>query len=261
MPRRVYGHKKSVVEESDPIRKFTVSRVQTGVKKVDLRHLCPPVYDQGELGSCTANALAGAYQFDEIKEKEKSEFQPSRLYIYYNERAKDGDVNEDAGSTIKTGIQVINTQGVCPETKEGSEPCWPYDTSKFTEKPTQDCYNFGKTHHSVKYHRINQNLEQLKQCLIEGYPIAFGFTVFSSFESQQVADTGVMPMPQPSEQIMGGHAVLAVGFDDDKKVFIVRNSWGPDWGDKGYFYMPYEYMTNPELASDFWSITLVQDQP
>ena len=98
----------------------------------------------------------------------------------------------------------------------------------------------------------------LKGCLAAGYPFVFGFTVLSSFETQEVADTGVMPMPADGDKQLGGHAVCCVGYDDDKQCFVVRNSWGSSWGDGGYFYMPYKYMTDSGLASDFWTIRWVE---
>jgi C1A family cysteine protease len=98
----------------------------------------------------------------------------------------------------------------------------------------------------------------MKACLASGYPFIFGFTVYDSFESDAVAKTGIVPMPSKTELVLGGHAVMAVGYDDSKKWFIVRNSWGEDWGDKGYFYIPYDYLTNKNLASDFWTIKLTK---
>jgi C1A family cysteine protease len=226
----------------------------------DLRPGCPPVYDQGQLGSCTANAIAGAIEFDQIKEK-TAEFAPSRLFIYYNERAIEHHTSTDSGAQIRDGIKSVSKQGVCPETS------WPYDdtnkdpdpcpTCKYAQKPTPACYQQASQHKVKLYQRLTPVLMTLKGCLASGYPFAFGFTVYESFESQQVAQTGIMPMPAPSEKVMGGHAVLAVGYDDSKQQFIVRNSWGPDWGIKGYFMMPYTYLTQPGLANDFWTIRTV----
>jgi C1A family cysteine protease len=143
--------------------------------------------------------------------------------------------------------------GVC------SEDLWKYDITKFTECPTQECYDNAKNHKSIEYKRVVQSLEQLKQCLIEGFPFIFGFNVYSSFETQEVAETGIMPIPKEGEELLGGHAVCAVGFDDNKQVFIVRNSWGDNWGDKGYFYMPYSFITNTSQCSDFWTVRKIKD--
>ncbi len=186
----------------------------------DLRSGCPPVYDQGQLGSCTANSLAGAYEFDRIKEKKK-DFMPSRLFIYYNERVIEHTTSSDSGAQIRDGIKTLNKQGVCPE-KE-----WPYDISKFADKPTAKCYTDAKQNEISSYQRLdNTNLTLLKSCISEGFPFVFGFTVYESFMSAAVAKTGNVPMPKPNETVEGGHAVMAVGYNDAKSVMIVRNSWG-----------------------------------
>ncbi|HET7842231.1 MAG TPA: C1 family peptidase [Terriglobia bacterium] len=219
--------------------------------KVDLRSKCPPVYDQGELGSCTANAIGGAFQFEQIKQKQKS-FVPSRLFIYYNERVIEGTVNEDSGAQIRDGIKTCVKIGVCPET------CWPYEISQFTVKPPDACYQEATKHQVLSYRRLTNVASQLKGCLASGYPFVFGFSVYESFESPQVAKTGHAPMPQPGEKQLGGHAVLAVGYDDKKQWYVVRNSWGKKWGMKGYFTLPYAYLADSNLVDDFWTIRLVE---
>ena len=218
---------------------------------MDLRPQCPPIYDQGQLGSCTANAIAGALQFDEIKEKQPQVFTPSRLFIYYNERVIEQTVSTDSGAQIRDGIKTIAAQGDCPET------LWPYDITKFTVKPTQQCYDQALKFKAVQYQRLTQIPNQMKGCLASGYPFVFGFTVYESFESPQVASTGHAPMPAPSEKVLGGHAVMAVGYDDSQSWFIVRNSWGPSWGMNGYFTLPYPYLLDHNLSSDFWTIRVV----
>jgi C1A family cysteine protease len=218
--------------------------------KVDMTSQCPPVYDQGQLGSCTGNAIAGDIQFDQKKEK-KQDFVPSRLFIYYNERVMEGTADHDSGAYIRDGIKSVAKLGVCPETE------WPYDISKFTEKPPQKCYDDAPKTRATSYSRITRNLNQMKGCLASGYPFVIGFTVYESFESQEVAKTGVVPMPASDEQVLGGHAVLVVGYDDSKSRFIIRNSWGENWGIKGYFTMPYQYLLDAELSDDFWTIRIV----
>ena len=220
---------------------------------VDLRPKCPPVYDQGQLGSCTGNAIAGAIQFGRRKAKQKPDFVPSRLFIYYNERVIEHTVNTDAGAQIRDGIKCAVNQGAC------NEKTWPYNIAQFTKQPPAAAYQEAKKYQVTSYSRVTQTLSQLKGCLANGYPFVFGFTVYESFESQQVAQTGVMTMPAPKEKVVGGHAVLAVGYDDASQSFIIRNSWGPGWGQKGYFTMPYAYITESNLADDFWTIRLVED--
>lgn len=221
-------------------------------QSVDLRSGCPVVYDQGQLGSCTANAIAGALEFDQIKQK-LPEATPSRLFIYFNERAKEGTVNSDSGAAIRDGIKSVNVQGACAET------LWPYDISKFTVEPPTECYQQGLQHRTVVYQRVPQSLSQMKACLASGYPFVFGFTVYESFESAQVASTGIVSMPAHTESVLGGHAVVCVGYDDASQRFTIRNSWGSSWGGpmQGYCTMPYAYLLSRSLASDFWTIRTV----
>ena len=220
--------------------------------KVDLRSKCPPVLDQGELGSCTANAIANAHRFDQMKEVSAKAFLPARLFIYYNERAMEGTIDSDAGAMIRDGIKSIAKQGVCPEN------LWPYNIAKFVNKPTANAYKEALKHQAITYQRLTMSLSQMKGCLAAGYPFVFGFTVYESFESQAVTKNGKVPMPKHGEKSLGGHAVLAVGYNDSSQQFIVMNSWSTKWGDKGYFYMPYAYLTNTGLASDFWTVHTVE---
>ena len=142
---------------------------------------------------------------------------------------------------------------MCPE------KIWEYNTSKFAIKPTQDCYDSALNNQVQEYLRISPHtLYEVKHCLSDGYPVAFGFTVYESLMSSKVAKTGIAQMPKNNEQMMGGHAVLAVGYDDSKEALIVRNSWGSDWGLKGYFYLPYGYVTEDNLSADYWTIRLVE---
>jgi C1A family cysteine protease len=215
-------------------------------RKVDLRSGCSPVEDQGQLGSCTANALVGNLEF--LCEKAggtPSDY--SRLFIYYNERAMEGTISEDSGAMIRDGVKSLVKLGVCSEKK------WPYTISKFTQKPPAPCFKEATNHQVTSYHRI-LSLQQMKQCLAEGYPFVFGFSVYDGFESPAVAKTGKLNLPKPGEKQLGGHAVCAVGYDDSAKRVLVRNSWGTDWGVKGYFTMPYDYISNDNLADDFWTI-------
>jgi C1A family cysteine protease len=221
--------------------------------KKDLRSGCPPVYDQGQLGSCTANAIAGAVQFDQ-KNQSLPIFAPSRLFVYYNERDAEGSVSSDSGAAIRDGIKSIVNLGVCPESE------WPYDIQKFADKPTPKCYQDALKCTAIGYQRlVSTNLNQLKGCIASGYPFVFGFTVYDGFESPDVAKTGVLNMPGPAEKVQGGHAVLAVGYDDSSQRFTVRNSWGSDWGIKGYFTMPYAYMTSASLTDDFWTVRIIKE--
>ena len=219
--------------------------------KVDLRPQCPPVYDQGQLGSCTANAIGGAIEFDQMKQKQ-APVVPSRLFIYYNERVIEGTVSQDAGAQIRDGVKSVNKLGAPPEA------VWPYVISKFAQKPPTAAFTAALKHQVVSYQRVTRDLTQLRGCLAAGYPIVFGFTVYESFESSKVAKTGILDMPAKDEKVVGGHAVLCVGYDDGAQRFTVRNSWGAQWGMNGYFTMPYTYLTSPGLASDFWMLKTVE---
>ena len=219
---------------------------------VDLRPLCPPVYDQGQLGSCTANAIAGAHQFEQMKQADAAPFIPSRLFIYWNERDMEGDTGQDNGAQIRDGIKSVATKGVCPETE------WPYDPSQFAVRPPQSCYDDAVPNVILFYARVQRFISEMKQCLAQGFPFVCGISVYESFESADVAKTGVVPMPQLFEQKLGGHAVMCVGYDEGQARFTMRNSWGTGWGQAGYFTIPYSYLCNPGLASDFWKIVMVK---
>jgi len=222
-------------------------------RRVDYREFCPPVYNQGKLGSCSANAVAGAFEFDSMKQHLEV-FTPSRLFIYYNERVLTGGLDKyrDEGATLTESVETMNRTGVIPETE------WPYDISKFTVKPPAQCYIHAKQHRVIKSARVGNSLAQKKAALAQGYPIIFGFVVFESF--RDITHNGIMSMPREGEKIIGGHAVMAVGYDERRKWFIVRNSWGNSWGDNGYFYMPYEFIQNHNYASDFWAVRQVVEK-
>lgn len=230
---------------------------------VDLREQCPKVYDQGRIGSCTANAIAAAVEFDLLKQQ-LTDMMPSRLFIYYNERSIEGTVGTDSGAMIRDGVKSVATLGVC------SEQEWPYDdtapdvdggpwpaSAKAGQRPTEQCYTDALQTQGTSYQRLVRNVGQFEGCLAAGYPFAFGFSVYDSFESKNVASTGQVPMPGSQERLLGGHAVLAVGYDDSTQRFLVRNSWGTAWGMHGYFTMPYAYLTERSLSSDFWTIRVV----
>lgn len=239
-----YGWRRPLLPRRTPMFSATFSKSLP--TSVDLRSKCPPIYDQGNLGSCTANALAALAEFIMIKEG-KPNFTPSRLFIYYNARAMEGRVSVDSGASIADGAQVISIKG-CPH-----ESIWWYNTAKFTVKPNRGVFNDGLQHLAGGVAAVWQDLDEMRKVLASGYPIVGGFTVYDSFESESTNKTGIVSMPKESEKILGGHAVMLVGYDDAKKWFIIRNSWGKNWGDKGYYYMPYDYWTDWQLSDDFWT--------
>lgn len=201
--------------------------------------------------SCTSFALTAAFDFERARQKLPF-LNPSKLFLYYNEREREGTVNEDAGAMLRNGIKSLVKQGTCPETE------WPYDINQFAVKPPADCYTSGLKNQVLSYRRIQPNLRSMLYCLAYGFPFVFGFSVYDSFESDVVATTGMVPMPGLDETQLGGHAVLAVGYHQNTRCFLVRNSWGLDWGTDGYFWMPYDYVANPDLADDRWQIKMVE---
>lgn len=217
---------------------------------VDLRPLMPPVVDQGQLGSCTANAIAGAYDY-ELARQQKPYIYPSRLDIYYDERVIEGTVKTDAGAMIRDGIKVIATQGVFPES------AWPYDTTKYRTKPPAKSDATGAYHLATTYYSVATDQGSVQQALNNNYAIIIGFTVYDSFKN--INGNGVMLMPDLSkESVLGGHAVVICGNRTiaNQPYWIVRNSWGTAWGDNGYFYMPVAY-TQAGYGNDFWALEVV----
>ncbi len=210
----------------------------------------PPIYDQGQLNSCTANALAAAVDFDNHLRTQQF-LTPSRMWIWYQERAMEGHVGQDVGAQVRDGAKVVATLGACPDTD------WPYDPATFAQAPPQKDYSDALGDRVLTYSAPPQDLWSLKSVLAGGRPVVFGFTVYSEFESPQVAASGIVPMPNPTGQVVGGHAVVLVGYNDAVDRFRVRNSWGTTWGQAGYFEMPYLYVTSASLASDFWVLETV----
>ena len=259
-----YGWSPDLPDQRDYVYAAPLRRLGRLPARTDLRAQCPAVYDQGLIGACTANAIAAAIEFDLIKQK-AADFIPSRLFIYYNERAMEHTVPLDNGAQLRDGIKSVNQLGVCPESQWPYVPTpanpgtnlWPIG-AKPAQKPPSTCYREALNHQVVSYQRVDRDLVQMKGCLAAGYPFVFGFTVYESFESATVKRTGVLNLPSVSEGVVGGHAVLAVGYDDAAKRFIVRNSWGAKWGQQGYFTIPYKYLLTASLARDFWTIRMVE---
>ena len=211
---------------------------------VDLRPGCSAVEDQSNLGSCVHNALVGSLEFLEVKNKEPF-VDKSRLFSYYCSRADMGATDKDTGDTIRHGCQMLNKFGTC------DEKLWPYDISQFKVKPPEPCYTDAIQHIITSYWAIN-SIDEIRQCLTEGFPVAFGTLLFLQFEI--VGKDGIVKNPGCWSKIkpIGGHAMLIVGHDDSVKRFIVRNSWGTGWGDEGYCYISYDYIK--KYASDFWTV-------
>jgi len=223
-----------------------VTSLPASVDLVSQPHM-PPVYDQGHLGSCTANAIAGAVDFENHRQN-GAFLMPSRLWIYYQERVIEGTVSHDSGGQIRDGIKAVAQLGVCPETD------WPYDITTFSQTPPTKDYTDALGDRALTYQAVTQDLWALKSVLANGLPIVFGFPVYDAFESSAVASSGIVPMPDPTSKLISGHAVVLVGYNDAVDRFRVRNSWGNGWGQAGYFELPYLYVTSSSLASDFWVV-------
>lgn len=243
------GWKPDPLDHRDKVISFKVVNLAALPTKIDLREHCSEVENQFTLGSCTANAAAGALEYLEIMDgtADQNFDNFSRLFIYYNMRVIQGTPNEDTGGTLRDTIKTLAEHGACDEL------IWPYEIPHFTIKPGPSCYEDAAKHKISEYHRI-ENLTDLLACLAEGFPVVFGFIVYDSFLGLDVSKTGVLNLPAAGELCHGGHAVCAVGYDMEAKTVLVRNSWGSHWGQDGYFTIPFDYIGNPQLAQDFWTI-------
>lgn len=217
----------------------------TRPKLVDLRPKLSAVENQGSLGSCTAQALIGAAEHLWFKAK-LTTLNGSRLWLYYKERDAMGTVNEDSGASLRTGIKVLASKGL-PQ-----EKLWPYTVSKWNAKPPTSVDSDALKYKISLYTKLT-SLTAVKDSLASGYTVPFGITLYESFWRQKA---GLIPVPKSSEDVEGGHAMLTVGYDETKKYFIIRNSWGSRWGSKGYCYLPFAYA---EQMRDMWCFRQIDD--
>jgi C1A family cysteine protease len=218
---------------------------------VDLREHCPPVMDQGDLGSCTAHGITGALRYALIKSGQ-ADHPCSRLQLYYDERAVEGTVASDAGAEIRDGLDCAAKRGVAHEN------LWPYVVAKFKKKPSKAVYADALKFIVLERQTVQVDAAHLKAALASGFPVVVGFTCYKGIDGDDVARTGLVPMPGKKDRPEGGHCVYAVGYGQKPGTFTCRNSWGPDWGDGGDFYLPEAYLGSPAYASDFWAITALK---
>ncbi len=244
---KIFNVKKSPDDARDyvyqPKQKISIKKMPV---KVDLTSkLGVKPYNQYDIGSCTANATAAAIQFLQ-KLGGLKKVMPSRLFIYYNSRAIAGMENEDSGAYLRDVVKAINKQGYV------AEKDYTYTRKNLFAKPSDEIYKAAASNVIAGYERIEDgNVTKMMACLAEGYPFVFGMVVYN--QSYSIAEkTGVMPMPKKNDDVIGGHAVIAVGYDSDRKAFIVRNSYGTSWGNKGYFLLPFDFADNPKLMWDCW---------
>ena len=252
-----YGAIEDRYDEDDRIKVYKDSEIPRH-PSVDLREYVVRVYDQGHLHSCTANVLCAAYSLD-LKKQELTlgnccyfVFNPSRLFLYYNTREREGETRRDLGASIRECVKALNCKGVCKESD------WPYDISHYDTNPPPRCYESAEGNTLCEYKRLNQDIDQLRACLKDDCPFVFGFRVYQSFHDRANSHAGMMSMPtdyEISSHPLGKHAAVAVGYDDRNRRIIVLNSWGRDWGNNGYFFMPYDFIIDSKMCFDFWKIT------
>ena len=213
----------------------------------DLRSKCSPIVDQGALASCTANAIvSGLREYILINDEKKSFVKLSRLFIYWWEREFEGTIDIDAGASIRDGMKAITKYGTCTETTDV------YDITKFKEKPTDQEMQEALNYKLPGYQRVI-GLDQIKDAIIHEHPVVISMTLYKSFQDEYTKQTGIVDIPFNDEPTIGGHAMCIVGYDDNLNngSFIVRNSWGESWGDKGYCYIPYEMIND---IMDAWTV-------
>ena len=242
-----YGWNRQRPDWRDEQYRFSVPIGVALPSHFDLVKKMPPIWNQGNIGSCTAHGSLKVYVADRMKEGQPV-FMPSRLFQYYNSRSMEGTIASDAGASVRDAIKAIAQWGACDES------LWPYVTSKFTQKPPDNAYSEAVQHQSLTYRPVAQNLYAIKTAIFQGTPVTFGFTVYQNFETNDVDRKGLMSMPRGSA--IGGHCVVACGWNS-KNYTLCANSWSTSWGDPdfpGYFWMPPDYIIHPQLASDFWII-------
>jgi C1A family cysteine protease len=247
---RVYNRVPDAHDPHDPHYKIRVT-ASVLPNRVDERRLFSPVENQDVLGSCTGHAFVGAMEYLENQQREDF-VRLSRLFVYFNERLLEGTTRSDAGAQIRDGVRVLAKYGVC------DEKLWPYDEKRFRHRPTDDAYENGLLHKATAFSKIDQTEHVLCAALAARHPVVFGIVVYESFESDEVAKTGLVPMPSVKEKCLGGHAVCMAGYDRGSRHFLVRNSWGADWGIGGYFWLPFDFVLDPRLSDSFWAVTRIE---
>lgn len=220
-------------------------------KSVNLKSELPYIFDQGRIGSCTANSAGSMYSWI-VKKNNGQTFIPSRLFLYYNTRVIQGTVGYDSGASLRNTMKSLKDYGVCPETS------WAYLYDNLFTKPTSTCYEQGSQRQALSYASVAISLVSMKNVL-QTRPFILGILVYSSFFYPSVSKTGYVPVPNiQKEKLLGGHAILVLGYDDAKQCFYCRNSWGTSWGMNGDFYLPYQYATNRKLSFDAWVLYSVE---
>lgn len=209
------------------------------------------VEDQSSFSSCVGNASTDAVEFLYIRDG-LPQPELSRMMLYYDARVSVGgfDASDDSGCYIRDAMKALAKYGVATET------IWPYVSANLSRAPSKTARRDAERRQIVEYVRCD-GLRQIKESLAAGFPVVGGFDVFDSMFSREVGRTGVVPLPLPGEDSIGGHAILLIGNDDPTEFFKFKNSWGPNWGDRGFGYLPYAYVERG-LADDFWSARMIE---
>jgi len=266
--KRVYNWQPSRYNPTHMFLKFNTKPASLP-EKIDLTedYAFPPIYDQGQLGSCTSCAVCGCYGFDTLNDgnaslpelktfgpqEEFKSFEPSIKYLYQKALAKENHTGIDAGAIIDDEVEQLKIGGVC------SSQRYPYDED-ITTVPSPECDEEATHHKCIESKKILRNVSQMKSCLAVGKrPFVFGFMVYDEFEAMNGSEGWILSLPKTGSKLLGGHSVVAIGYCDETKLFKIRNSWGEKWGDKGYFYMPYNMISNEKLCSDFTCLQKVKD--
>lgn len=247
-------HRFGYIPDTPDIRdhKFLVPRVMRLPRAVDLRdHAKPlPILDQGELGSCTAHGSTMAMRL--LRQKQGlDDIEMARLQVYYDARALEGSTKSDAGAMIRDVVKAIVKKGA------GHEDLWPYDVARFATRPPKAVYASALGDHVVEYQRVDVNSTAVKTAIAQHMPVVIGISVYDSFESEATAETGIVAIPKKTESLLGGHCMVVVGYGQKTGYFTVQNSWSDAWGDKGFCYIPYKYLDNPDLGADYWALKTV----
>jgi len=211
-------------------------------EEIDLRDKFKEIYDQGKISSCTANALTSIYEYD------KKGFEGSRLFLYYNERLLINETHKDEGAYLSDGIKALKKYGIC------EEKYFPYIIKNVYKEPSKEAYENGKINYIIEAKEISNNIKEIKKWLKRNEPIVIGIKIYDNFMNSK---TGKIEIPKENNKYIGGHAVIICGYKEKERIFIMRNSWGKYWGDKGYFYISYDYINNSELCGDLWIITRI----
>jgi C1A family cysteine protease len=215
-------------------------------EQVDLREWDTIVESQDSLGSCASNALTNAYELKVVKDYPDKFVHLSRLFVYYNTRLEDGTINEDAGIYLRDGLKAIKKYGIC------TEDLWPYDIEQWNIKPSDEAYEDAKKRSILQYQKLISTY-YITEVLNNNKPVVFGMTIYDSFmELNERIST--VSFPSRKEKSLGGHAMCMVGYDLEKRLFLAKNSFGPDWGDKGYCWIPFDYIR--QEGYDIWTFEI-----